>query len=197
MTTILWAAPEASNMADDSSTEQLRWWEERQKERPEYHFPHNLHEAALQDAEISCLACHPFSRSNEYDVEVVKKLTTIANEPLMAICHICHVDDRSAPSTCTLCHPQPEKIWPRDHNSDYLRLHGLTAKNDESACEECHLELNDCINCHFQRNDHGDQQHEPGFRYSHGIEARMSPMECGSCHNTSFCSDCHQRLWFF
>ena len=187
----------ASEPAGDPDDKEPRWWQQRKEQRPEHHFPHNQHEAALQDAGISCLACHPFSRSREYDMKVLKKLTTIANEPLKAICHICHVDDRSAPSACVLCHPQPEKVWPQDHNSDYLRLHGPAVKDDESACKECHLELADCISCHFHRNDHGSQQHEPGYRYSHGIEARVSPLECGACHNASFCSDCHQRTWFF
>ncbi|MCG8427943.1 MAG: hypothetical protein MI754_11355, partial [Chromatiales bacterium] len=183
---LLWVLP---LLAEPAMDEAQPWYEQRRAETPGYHFPHRLHEEALQQAGLSCVACHAFSANEERDPKLVHQLTRIANEPMEAICHSCHVVDRSAPMACRLCHPDPSTIWPDDHNFDYRRLHGLDARQDEAACESCHLGLRDCVSCHFQRSPDSDQ-HLPGFRYSHGIEARATSADCGRCHNPGFCVDC-------
>ncbi len=170
------------------------WYERRRQETPSLHYPHELHKPALEEAGLGCLSCHAFSALDEKSPASARRLALIANEPLKSICHACHVVDRSAPARCTLCHAEPERIWPEDHNFQYLKLHGPDARRDESACRECHLGLDECVQCHFRRGS-GSEQHAPGYRYGHGIEARLAPADCGRCHNPSYCTDCHVRMW--
>ena len=177
----------------DSLPEEPRWWEKRKEQRPELYFPHKLHEEAMEQSGVTCLACHPFNATRESDPATAAALAAVANEPLEAICHSCHVVDRSAPSECRLCHPRPETIWPRDHDFDYVRLHGAAA-DDEEACRACHLDLNFCVDCHFRRDAMARRVHGLGYRQSHGLEARLDPAGCGSCHNASYCFDCHREI---
>jgi hypothetical protein len=182
------------SLSAGDSPDKTRWWEKRHQQKPELYFPHKAHDKAMESSGVTCLACHPFNAVDESDPEQVARMAVIANEPLEAICHSCHVEDRSAPAECTLCHPSPEKIWPGDHDFDYVRLHGFDAIRDEKICQSCHLDLNYCIDCHFRRDAGVRREHGVGYRLSHGLEARMDPQKCGSCHNPSYCFDCHREI---
>ncbi len=187
---LLWLLLLPASVSSDEG--EKRWWEKRRERSPELYFPHQAHESAMQESGITCLACHPFNATDEYETETAAELAGIANEPLEAICHSCHVEDRSAPAQCRLCHPQPESIWPRDHDFDYVRLHGLAAA-DEQQCRRCHLDLNYCVDCHFHRDPLAERVHGLGYRLSHGLEARLDAAGCGRCHNASYCFDCHRE----
>jgi len=115
---ILWILA-SSCLAGTPPAEEKRWWEKRHEIRPELYFPHIAHEEAMKKSGITCLSCHPFTALDESDPEKAATLARVANEPLEAICHSCHVDDRSGPSACGICHPDPAKIWPRSHDFDY------------------------------------------------------------------------------
>ena len=173
--------------------EEKSWWESRIDQRPDLYFPHNAHDTALKNSGLSCLACHPFSKTDEADLKTLRELSVVSNEPLEAICHSCHVVDRSAPAQCQLCHRDPKKIWPADHDVNYVELHGHDALKDEKSCQQCHLDLNYCVDCHFRRDSTTRRVHGLGYRLSHGLEARMDPQQCGSCHNPSYCFDCHRE----
>lgn len=179
---------------EPDGNQEKRWWEKRAEQKPELYFSHQVHDEVMQTSGVTCLACHPFQALDTTDPGEAAKLAVVANEPLEAICHSCHVEDRSAPAECRLCHPEPKKIWPRDHDFDYVRLHGPVAARDENACRECHLDMNYCIDCHFRRDAAARRNHGPGYRLSHGLEARMDPARCGSCHNPSYCFDCHREI---
>ena len=187
--TCCWAQPGAAEKQEPE-----RWWEKRHRQKPDLYFPHKAHDKVMKTSGVTCLACHPFSGIEETDPERAAAVALVANEPLKAICHSCHVEDRSAPGQCRLCHPDPKKIWPRDHDFDYVRLHGPDAARDETACQVCHLDMSDCIDCHFRRDAAARRKHGPGYRLSHGLEARMDPAQCGSCHNPSYCFDCHREI---
>jgi len=178
-------------LADDA---EKRWWEKRREMRPELYFPHRAHEEAMEASGVTCLACHPFSTNQARDPRRAAALAEVANEPLKAICHSCHVEDRSGPARCRLCHPRPQAIWPSDHDFDYVRQHALDGALDENACRRCHLELADCVACHFRRDGGPGQVHRLGYRLSHGLEARLDPAGCGRCHNPSYCFDCHREI---
>ncbi len=180
-------------LAQDKPDEKS-WWELRIDKRPDIYYPHNAHDDAIKTAGLTCLSCHPFTKTNEVELSVIRELGVISNEPLEAICHSCHVVDRSAPTQCKLCHPDPKKIWPKDHNINYVDLHGHDALKDEKICTTCHLDLNYCVDCHFRRDSTARRVHNLGYRLSHGLEARMDPQKCGSCHNPSFCFDCHREI---
>jgi hypothetical protein len=170
--------------------QQETWWEERQQ-RPDIYFPHNAHMDVMSQSSDACMACHPFNTNSITDLEQLETVQVIYNEPLEAICHSCHMDTRSAPMACEVCHPDSETIRPPDHKGDYTRFHSETARADEKWCLECHIDLNFCTDCHFRRNPAQYKMHSLGYRDRHGIEARMSPSSCAGCHQADYCSGCH------
>lgn len=176
----------------EETTKEKTWWEKR-NDRPDLYYPHNAHLELMEKEGDSCMLCHTFQANEITDLEQVKKLNVIANEPLEAICHDCHVEKLTAPWQCDLCHHDPRDIWPPDHNFDYLTYHGEDARLDEEQCAQCHIDLSFCSDCHFRRDPMQRRVHLLGYRASHGIEARMNASYCSRCHNARFCSDCHKR----
>lgn len=170
-----------------------KWWEKRENQADIY-YPHNAHLKVMEKMGDPCMICHPFSGNKVKDLKRVEKLNVIANEPLLAICHSCHVEELSAVSECGVCHRDKRKIWPPEHNYDYKNRHGEDARLDSAGCAKCHLSPSFCTDCHFRRDRYGRKEHSLGYRGSHGIDARISPGECGKCHNTWFCNDCHRKM---
>jgi hypothetical protein len=167
------------------------WWEKRNEQRDLF-FPHNAHREVLKENGDSCLLCHAFTKNNLTDPQQLDQLTAITNEPLQAVCHSCHVQERTAPWRCALCHSQKQDIWPDDHNGNYLRHHSEDARQNEPVCRTCHLDLSFCTDCHFRRQPRGGEFHPLGYIGRHGLEVRMNAADCGRCHNPSYCSDCHR-----
>jgi hypothetical protein len=170
--------------------EEKSWWEERH-ERSDIYFPHNAHMDVMSLSADTCMACHPFSGTKITDLEQLESVEVINNEPLEAICHSCHMETRSAPMECEVCHPDSSTIRPSDHQGDYTWFHTEMARSDEAACRLCHIDLNFCTDCHFRRNPAEQNMHPLGYRDRHGLEARMTPTACASCHQANYCSDCH------
>ncbi len=168
------------------------WWEQR-NERLDLYYPHNAHMAVMEKEGDSCLLCHPFTANNITDLEQLKKLNVITNEPLEAICHECHVVKLSAPWRCDLCHHSSDDIWPDDHNFNYIAHHGEDARLDEGKCRQCHIDISFCSDCHFRRDPLQRRVHGLGYRTTHGLEARMNTMSCSRCHTVQYCRDCHRE----
>lgn len=183
-----WAADGATGAVAPAD---FKWWEKRE-ERRDIRYPHNAHMAVMEKEGDSCMLCHSFRGTEVSDDKTLTALTTIANEPLKAICHDCHVVENRAPWRCELCHDDKTRIWPADHNFGYIEHHGETARRDEAACRECHLDLTFCTDCHFRRDTRGTGYHPLAYRSLHGIEARMMPSNCARCHNTPYCDECHR-----
>ena len=171
--------------------EQKSWWEKRH-ERADLYFPHNAHLEAMQQGKDLCMACHPFNNNRITDLELLDSLQTIYNEPLEEICHSCHMQSRTAPLACEVCHTDPQTIRPADHKGDYTWFHTETARLDEQACRGCHIDLNFCTDCHFRRNPGKRMMHPLGYRDRHGLEARVNPTSCAGCHQFGYCGECHR-----
>lgn len=179
--------PHPSQESDEN-----QWWKKRQK-RPDIYYPHNIHKEVMTNNGDSCMLCHAFSKNVILDEALLKQLAIINNEPLESICHDCHVDERSAPTECAVCHPDPATVWPQDHNFDYKNNHGLDASHSIEECESCHIESNFCSDCHFNRGTSKRDVHPLGYQYSHGLDAQIRAPECGSCHGVKYCVDCHEK----
>lgn len=179
-------------LAGEGVSKEDKWWQKRAVGQ-EIHYPHNIHMEAMNKEGDSCLLCHSFNQNSRVDEKQLAALETIANEPLKAICHDCHLDDLRAPWRCDLCHLNPKTIWPNDHDFNYLTRHGEDARHDEKSCRTCHVAISFCTDCHFRRGRVGENHHELGYQSRHGIDARMMPSNCGRCHSGLFCSDCHRR----
>lgn len=183
---VVWA-----EKVDSSSTvEEEKWWEKR-NQRKDIYYPHQIHMQAMDKEGDSCMLCHTFAPNSIKNEKNLQRLNVIANEPLEAICHDCHLDDVRAPWRCDLCHPDKTTIWPDDHNDDYIHAHNEDARMDETQCRSCHLDMNFCSDCHFRRSD-SQVYHPLGYQSRHGIDARMNTGQCGRCHNAFYCSNCHR-----
>jgi hypothetical protein len=174
-----------------SSSTTTSWWEKRHQQT-EFYFPHNAHLKIMQKRGDLCMACHPFTGTPKTTLKQQRQLTQLANEPLKAICHQCHLLERSAPLDCKICHKNINKIRPKDHGQNFIDFHGAEAKQNEAQCRSCHLEMSFCTNCHFQHNNNQHIKHPLGYRNQHGLDARLDATACGKCHNTHYCRDCHR-----
>jgi len=176
---------------NEQQEKKLTWWELRNT-REDIYYPHNIHDPIMKKEGDTCMLCHTFNKNKVTDLEQLKKLNVIANEPLEAICHDCHVAKLTAPWECDICHQDPRKIWPNDHNFNYIDHHGEDAGLDEGECSQCHIDNSFCSNCHFRRDPVQRRSHPLGFRASHGFDARMNAANCATCHNANYCSNCHK-----
>jgi hypothetical protein len=82
-------------------------------------------------------------------------------------------------------------VWALNHRSEAKLGAGID-------CASCHQQ-DFCLECH--KSGFADEQgrfgnnminvHTSDFHVSHPIAARTNPQLCASCHEPSFCSDCH------
>jgi len=72
-------------------------------------------------------------------------------------------------ATCTSCH---------EHKQQF----------DDGQCDKCHIDLT-----HFQIKPETAFSHQAGFLRLHDAQARSSAETCATCHDQTFCADCHAR----
>ncbi|MBT8495395.1 MAG: cytochrome c3 family protein [Deltaproteobacteria bacterium] len=154
-------------------------------------------------------------RGAAHDLQFRTNHRTVAqNDP--DYCDSCHKK-----SFCTSCHNGVRK--PLDfHVGDYIALHPIDARRDQTQCSSCHRLQTFCTGCHarsgvsadgrisqFARGGGGGgaRYHPPGWvEYSaagpvrgprpashHAFEAQRNIRSCASCHREEFCLDCHSR----
>lgn len=200
------ALADSANIEAEHEQEQVKaqktktWWQIRSK-RGEHFYPHQPHMQVMEAKGDSCMLCHAFSPNKIRDKKLLRQLVTINNEAGQGICHSCHLDSLSAPFECQLCHVNVSSIWPENHNYNYAKNHSNDAQFDEDSCSECHKDLTFCTDCHFNRQFGGANRagalgnkadfHILAYKTLHAMDARISPLECASCHQANFCSDCH------
>ncbi len=183
----------SSGSSSDSTKADQKWWKKRLNNKDIY-YPHKIHSQSMNEEGDSCMLCHTFAKNTLVNEKQLKHLTTIANEPLKAICHDCHLEDLRAPWRCNICHTDKTAIWPDDHNYDYIHQHNEDARSNETQCRSCHLDIAFCTNCHFRRGNSGNKDYHPlGYQSRHGIDARMNASQCGRCHNSFYCTNCHRN----
>lgn len=112
--------------------------------------------------------------------------------PSMETCLSCHdrafVDGVELPSLAT-----HGPLWGLNHRT--------FAKGAAANCNECHQQA-DCLECHKagfadEMGSFGNDLanvHRSDFLVTHPIASRTEPQRCYSCHETRFCSECHERF---
>jgi len=168
----------------------------REPRRPAQTFSHEAHRNILGPQGFACVLCHPFT------VDVLEprpaRAASISRSlltPGQKACHHCHTDVGSPVATvrrCTLCHDDIGPLRPADHDALWSNLHGLQARVDSVACNDCHRE-SDFVQCHVQRNTAVWTAHDPTYGAFHAVEARLDPGRCQRCHTAGYCTGCHQR----
>lgn len=159
-------------------------------------FSHKFHDPLFQKAKISCTDCHSFAVKSQAFDPLAKNVDAGFMKANRQVCHECHMGKVELPrvNQCSLCHLNPEKLAPSNHNLAWKKRHGHYAQIDPESCNTCHKEnQNSCQNCHTQKNTLKPMVHRPNFRLTHSIEARTNPAKCTTCHtNTNSCTQCHK-----
>ena len=139
-------------------------------------FTHEIHLKAIEDVE--CSQCH---KANATEILPSRK-----------VCLDCH--DADMIDRVYLPNPASHgPVWSLDHHT--------FAKLNSSLCFNCH-DQEYCIDCHQgsfadempERGNLMDKVHRGDFAVSHPIASRTDPQLCNSCHETSYCLDCHQSF---
>ncbi len=117
-------------------------------------------------------------------------------------CANCHSED-----FCTSCHDA--RVRPiRTHPSDYLTMHAVDARLEESKCASCHQTQSFCLACHQRVGvsmsgpvayRESSRFHPPKSLWSdlpktgahHAFEAERNLASCVSCHMERDCVACH------
>lgn len=122
-------------------------------------------------------------------------------------CTTCHIDGATsiipAADTCLTCHDESYAEMTafgsiNTHGPMWARNHGSMAKGQSMDCTSCHSQSY-CMECHVSGfadeqgsfSNHMMNSHSSDFHITHPLAARGNQKTCASCHETSFCTDCH------
>lgn len=160
------------------------------------HFLRFKHSTHVPRVKGNCVRCHS---------DVSKQSVTL--RPRMATCFNCHPHkNQFKVRDCNGCHINlsAENTRPSSHvihDTNFLRRHGTEAAGNRDLCSTCHGQTF-CATCHgvttatlpakmyFDRTMNVSV-HRANFRARHAFEARGRPGLCSTCHQRSFCADCH------
>ena len=92
-----------------------------------------------------------------------------------------------------------------NHGAFFMNEHKYLARKASSNCADCHQQSY-CLDCHkgggleadFQkslsrRGEYMPKTHRSDFISIHAVKAADNPRDCYRCHESNFCSDCHNR----
>ena len=92
-----------------------------------------------------------------------------------------------------------------NHGAFFMNEHKLLAQKASSNCADCHQQ-SFCLDCHkggglepdlqkslSRRGEYMPKTHRSDFISIHPVKAADNPRDCYRCHESSFCSDCHNR----
>lgn len=109
--------------------------------------------------------------------------------PAKPDCRSCHetADDYA---DCRLCHAEKKDLIPTSHGATWINGHGLSARDDQALCSQCHTEST-CQECHAGDNVR-PRSHQLNYAFEHALDARGNEMQCAVCHqDPTYCSSCH------
>ena len=91
-------------------------------------------------------------------------------------------------------------------NHGDFREHRLLAQRSDTNCMDCHQQSY-CFDCHNGGNVEAYMQkslsregetmpttHGADFISTHSLKAKDDPQNCYRCHESNFCSDCHNSI---
>ncbi len=176
-------------------------------ENPPYVFPHAPH----VENDVKCLLCHagvdgadkldPKVRHVKLDpknkacadcheaadlakVQVPKRVKEYA----LTFSHADHVFQ--VDGTCQVCHQRlPEKGDAEAPNPPMSACTGCHNHEEDFAnarCSPCHVDLKK-----YPLKPISEFAHKGDFKKTHGAQARTSANACATCHDQTFCADCH------
>ncbi|MCC7195088.1 MAG: cytochrome c3 family protein [Gemmatimonadaceae bacterium] len=112
-------------------------------------------------------------------------------------CEGCH-----ARSFCSTCHAG-ERSGGRFHPADFVSTHAPKAYGRDTDCSACHNPQAFCRSCHLQAGlamQRSTQRSatfhnaQPLWLMQHGRAARQDLPSCTTCHQQTYCMQCHSQL---
>jgi hypothetical protein len=92
-----------------------------------------------------------------------------------------------------------------NHGAFFMNEHKQLAQKASSNCADCHQQ-SFCLDCHkgggleadlqkslSRRGEYMPKTHRSDFISIHAVKAADNPRDCYRCHESRFCSDCHNR----
>lgn len=178
----------------------------KQDESPPYVFPHSPH----VENDVKCLLCHagvddagkldPATRHVKLDPkqkacadchgdEIAKlQAPTRVKEYTLTFSHADHVFQ--VDGKCQTCHQRlPEKgdaVAPKPPMSACTGCHNHEEDFANAKCSPCHVDLRA-----YPLKPLSEYAHKGDFKRNHGAQARTSAAACATCHDQTFCVDCH------
>jgi hypothetical protein len=169
-------------------------------------FPHSPH----VENDVKCLLCHAgVDDAGKLD----PKVRHVKLDPKSKACSDCHGDEiaritapkRTKEYTLTFSHA--DHVFQVDGKCQVCHQR-LPEKGDAeapappmSACTGCHNHEEDfaqarCSPCHVDLKKYplkpiSEYAHKGDFKKTHGALARTSANACATCHDQTFCADCH------
>ncbi len=170
-------------------------------------FSHKFH---TEEADANCNDCHAKAAESQNAADDLL--------PDMETCYNCHDEEDT---DCTSCHKNGEEpvLLPRINNCITHFSHKAHIDRD-TECETCHSGISakefvtegmhlptmeTCMNCHdvpqttegcYLCHDKNESiipaNHMENWKRSHGSYAETGSENCNSCHQKSYCIDCHQ-----
>jgi hypothetical protein len=178
-----------------------------QAESPPYMFPHSPH----VENDVKCLECHSGVEDAAKLDPAVRHVRLDARSKVCADCHeaadlakivvpkrkkefqltFSHQDHVfQVDGKCQTCHQRlPEKgdaKPPRPPMSACTGCHNHQQDFAEARCSPCHVDLRA-----FPLKPLSEYAHAGDFKRNHGALARTSASACATCHDQTFCADCH------
>lgn len=110
-----------------------------------------------------------------------------------ASCSSCH-----SQTYCAACHDGARR--PDFHPVNFVTRHAASALTSSNECSSCHQVQVFCRDCHRQTrvapvgvSGSPGRYHnaQPNWSFGHGAAARRSLESCASCHQQSYCLQCH------
>jgi hypothetical protein len=177
-------------------------------------FSHNVH----TEQGVACGDCHKgLGEDAEREVDPIMKMAACGDchdVDSATGCGTCHTN-ASAPGTYART-PATHLLFSHERHEarapDCARCHAkaanapaISAKNrllpGHPQCDTCHqrdMDSGRCQLCHdrldlYARKPETLYSHEPGFFERHGLKAAGGQDVCATCHDASYCSDCHAK----
>jgi hypothetical protein len=191
------------------------WWggaSLKQTSRDHVKIPHARH----AKAEVECVVCHEQVYDSEQlgDVAPAREQTCLTcHKERAKDCSMCHTQVKARQAgtrsdqglrmshakhiertkeDCAACHKQlPEPVatdQTRPSMDACLACHEHRAQFDAGNCKVCHADL-----ARYPLKPTSSFTHAGNFVREHMRPARAAPETCATCHDQTFCTDCHAK----
>jgi hypothetical protein len=143
--------------------------------------------------EAKCLECHREKKTTNQcafcHTEVGRAGPYPPREPTIFMSHADHIE--RVKEDCSRCHRTlPERGSRADHPTmdACLNCHEHRQDYDAGRCQKCHRDLS-----RYQLKPVSAFSHEGNFVKQHARIARAATAGCATCHEQTFCVDCHGK----